>query len=89
MGLRVGYALRADFRLLTGREDLTEPLSDARTPHHFFCGRCGEAGFGFPTGTDGPEKVSVNLAFLARGGVVDPSVLPDAPDLPCPAKLPE
>lgn len=66
LGLRIVRAARADFRLLTGAEDLTEPMTDARTPHHFFCARCGEAAFGWPGGPDGAD-VTVNAALMERG----------------------
>lgn len=71
-GLSLAHVPRADFRLLSGSDDLTEPLAGARTPHHFFCGRCGEACFGHPAaaaGGDGP--VSVNVALLSRGDPAD------------------
>ncbi|WP_112323205.1 GFA family protein [Oceanibium sediminis] len=73
MGLRIVSAARGDFRLLTGQGELTEPISGARTPHHFFCARCGEAAFGFPDGPGG-TRVSVNRALLDRGD-------PDAVDM--------
>lgn len=66
-GLKIATAARSDFRLLTGAEDLTEPLEDARTPHHFFCGRCGEPAFGYPN----DSSVTVNVAFLDRGDPAD------------------
>lgn len=63
-GLRVAHVAEADFTLLTGAEDLTESLNDARTPHHFFCARCGEAVFG-RLGSD----YTVNIACLPRGSL--------------------
>ena len=74
MGLYSVPAQRAVFRLLTGAEDLTESIADALTPHHFFCGRCGEAVFGLPQGAGG-EQVTVNRALLERGNPSD--LLPD------------
>lgn len=65
--LRIAHAAQSGFALLTGAEDLTEPLSDPRNPHHFFCGRCGEPGFGHP----GPGAVTVNLAMLDRAARED------------------
>jgi|GEM_PF-5647203 len=66
MGLYSVLVTRDVFRLLTGEDALTESLHDALTPHHFFCGRCGEAAFGYPQGVDG-AVVTVNLALLERG----------------------
>ncbi|MEM9778838.1 MAG: GFA family protein [Pseudomonadota bacterium] len=76
-GLVIAYAEDATFRLLTGREALTEPPEEARTPHHFFCGRCGEAVFGHIDRAGHPRMVSVNTACLRRGAaedLVDPPV---------------
>lgn len=70
-GLRIATAARSNFRLITGEGELTEPLSDARTPHHFFCARCGEPAFGFPDGSEG-SRVTVNIGLLERG---DPAAL--------------
>ena len=63
-GLKVAYADEADFTLMTGADDLTENLKDARTPHHFFCARCGEAVFGRTA-----NGYSVNAACLPRGSL--------------------
>lgn len=69
LGLQVAYVPRSDFRLFTGRDNLTESMDGARTPHHFFCRTCGEASFGRVG-----ETVSVNLACLGRGNT---AILPD------------
>ena len=67
--LRVAWGPREAFRLLTGAEDLTEPLSDPRNPNHFFCARCGEPVFGFAPAA--PDRVSLSLACLARETTTD------------------
>lgn len=74
--LMIVYADGADFRLITGRDALTEPMQDAMTPHHFFCGRCGEAAFGMPTLVvdpiaEEPARVSINVECLKRGAPED------------------
>ncbi len=61
--LRFVTADRESFRLLTGGDCLTDTLNEARSPHHFFCRRCGEPAFGHPD----PTRVTVNAALLARG----------------------
>ena len=66
LGLRMATGDRADFRLLTGRDELTEVIAEAKSPHHFFCARCGEPGFGYVDGANG-TRVTVNVDWLERG----------------------
>ena len=74
LDLQIVTLPRHRFRLVTGADALTEPLDGARTPHHFFCARCGEAGFGYPDGPQG-RLVTVNAALLLRG---DPNAIAEA-----------
>ncbi|MEM9230237.1 MAG: hypothetical protein AAGB10_11590 [Pseudomonadota bacterium] len=70
-GLTIAHAAEDAFRLLTGRDALTEPVEDALTPHHFFCGRCGEAVFGYVDRPGHARLISVNTACLHRGAPSD------------------
>jgi hypothetical protein len=70
-GLRVIHVDPSTFRILAGEDMLTEPINDARQPHHFFCRRCGEAVFGIVRLPGQQDRVSVNAACLERGRVED------------------
>lgn len=67
----------ADFRLLSGEEDLTDYTFNSKAVHHLFCKHCGVRSFGRG---DIPEAggafVSVNLTCLDD---VDPADLTKAP----------
>ncbi len=73
--LTIAYADGADFRLIAGGDALTEPVRDATAPHHFFCGRCGEAVFGMSEiidkSAEQAARVSINVECLKRGAPED------------------
>ena len=68
-GLKIARVEAENFAMLTGEDNLTEQLNDARTPHHFFCRTCGEAVFGRVELPDGGALYSVNVACLPRGSL--------------------
>lgn len=68
-GLKVARVGEENFSMLTGEDNLTEQIADARTPHHFFCRTCGEAVFGRVDIPGNGTIISVNVACLPRGSL--------------------
>ena len=52
------------FRLLKGREDLTQYLFNTRKNHHYFCRYCGVRAFGVGNETPIGQMYGVNLGCL-------------------------
>jgi hypothetical protein len=57
-------ATEAGFRLLKGREDLTQYLFNTRKNHHYFCRHCGVRAFGVGNDTPMGRMYGVNLGCL-------------------------
>jgi hypothetical protein len=54
----------ADFRLLEGRQELTQYLFNSMQNEHFFCRVCGVRPFGRGRSSDDHEVVGVNIGCL-------------------------
>lgn len=52
------------FRLLAGKDELTEYLFNARRNQHFFCRRCGVRAFGVGNDTPVGKMYGVNIGCL-------------------------
>ena len=57
-------ATAGGFRLLRGREDLTQYLFHTRKNHHYFCRHCGVRAFGVGNETPIGQMYGVNLGCL-------------------------
>ncbi len=53
-----------DFRLLTGKDELSEYLFHSRKNQHFFCRRCGVRPFGIGNDTPVGQMLGVNVGCL-------------------------
>jgi hypothetical protein len=56
------------FRLLAGREELTEYLFNTRKNQHLFCRRCGVRAFGIGNDTPIGQMIGVNIGCLEGVG---------------------
>jgi len=64
------------FRLLSGRERLTEYLFNTRKNQHFFCAVCGVRAFGVGNDTPVGKIVGVNIGCLEGVGEEELSRIP-------------
>lgn len=53
-----------DFRLLSGRDNLTQYLFNTRNNEHYFCNRCGVRAFGVGNETPIGKMYGINLGCL-------------------------
>lgn len=63
-GLILSFVPQAKFRLLSGREALTDYQFDKKRIHHLFCSTCGVASFAEGDSPDGGPMVAVNVRCL-------------------------
>jgi hypothetical protein len=52
------------FKLLSGKEDLTDYQFNRKSIHHLFCSTCGVTSFATGTAPDGKDMVAINLRCL-------------------------
>ncbi|HET7731703.1 MAG TPA: GFA family protein [Usitatibacter sp.] len=71
-------ALPGGFRLLSGRENLTEYLFNTRRNQHFFCSTCGVRAFGVGNETPMGTMYGVNVGCLEGLSEEELSKLPIA-----------
>jgi hypothetical protein len=64
------------FRLLSGREALTQYLFNTRKNEHWFCRRCGVRAFGIGTDTPIGPMVGVNIGCLEGVSEAELAALP-------------
>jgi hypothetical protein len=60
------------FRLLSGKDALTDYQFNKMNVHHLFCSTCGIRSFGHGTGPDGKPMYAINVRCLDG---VDPASL--------------
>ena len=63
-GSLLDFAPEAQFRLISGENDLQEYLFNKKVIHHQFCKSCGILPFAKAAGPDGTKMVAINLRCL-------------------------
>jgi hypothetical protein len=64
LGSVLAFTPRANFRLLSGEDNLTEYLFNRRAVRHLFCRTCGIESFAYGEMPDGAPVVAVNVNCL-------------------------
>jgi hypothetical protein len=64
LGSLLAPTLAANFKLLSGENEVTEFLFNKHAIHHLFCSTCGIQSFSRGKGPDGTEMVAVNARCL-------------------------
>ena len=58
------YVAPAEFKLLSGQDELSDYQFNKKAIHHLFCRNCGIASFATGRGEDGSEGVGINVRCL-------------------------
>jgi hypothetical protein len=64
LGSLLAAAAMADFKLLSGENEMTEYQFNNRRIHHPFCKTCGIQSYAYGTGPGGKEMVMLNVRCL-------------------------
>lgn len=63
-GTILGFAPEANFKLISGKENLRDYQFNKKTIHHVFCSTCGISSFSSGKAPDGTSMVAINLRCL-------------------------
>ncbi len=72
LGMVLAMTPKAEFELLTGKENLTEYRFHSKNIAHLFCKTCGVESFAFGVGQNGQEMCMINVNVLDD---IDPRAL--------------
>ena len=63
-GALLTFVQPEQFRLQSGKDDLTDYQFNRKNVHHLFCSTCGIRSFGHGTGPDGKPMYAINVRCL-------------------------
>lgn len=63
-GTLLSFVPADSFRLISGRDDVTDYQFGTKNIHHLFCATCGVTSFATGTAPDGSRMVAINMRCL-------------------------